>query len=357
MIFQIALIGCGSIAHVYADAVLGETNRAHLLAIADTKPNTLATFAARYNVANAYSSLSALLERHQPNLIIIATPPATHAALIEQALRAGAHVWCEKPLVASLAQLDRVQALVDETNLTCTSVFQWRFGSAGVHIKKQIQEGAFGRPLLGICHTLWHRLPAYYAVPWRGKWETELGGVGMNLGIHAMDFFLWLLGEWAEVNTMMTTLERDIEVENVMVATLRFRNGMLGSIVNSAVSPRQTSYIRLDFAKTTVELEHLYEHSDEHWRVHLPQETFDDQHAEWNAFPNTQPASQATQFAYLLDALERGETPSPSAADVRPTLDLVASLYKSAMTGQAVQANSIQPGDPFYDAMSGITLT
>ena len=52
-------------------------------------------------------------------------------------------------------------------------------------------------PLVGVCNTLWYRPDDYYAVPWRGRWETELGGVSMCLGIHLLDLLLFLLGESA----------------------------------------------------------------------------------------------------------------------------------------------------------------
>ena len=83
------------------------------------------------------------------------------------------------------------------------------------------------------CLTLWYRTAAYYAVPWRGKWATETGGTTAAHGIHAMDFMLWLLGDWAEVRAMVGTLFHDIEVDDVSMANVRFANGVLANITNS----------------------------------------------------------------------------------------------------------------------------
>src|SRR6185503_6125950 len=105
----------------------------------------------------------------------------------------------EKPMVGSLADLDRVEAAEKETGRSACSVVQWRFGSAALHYKKLIDAGTFGRSLTGACLTTWYRNDAYYEVPWRGKWKTELGGCTVGHGIHAMDLFLSFLGDWDEV--------------------------------------------------------------------------------------------------------------------------------------------------------------
>ena len=73
-----------------------------------------------------------------------------------------------------------------------------------------------------------------------------------------MDLFLWLSDDWQEVGAMTGTLDCAIEADDVSMATVRFSNGALGSIVNSALSPRQETYLRLDFQRATVELRSLY---------------------------------------------------------------------------------------------------
>lgn len=91
-------------------------------------------------------------------------------------------------------------------------------------MQQLIETEARGRPRVGNCLTVWYRPESYYAVPWRGKWETESGGVTMIHGIHAIDFFLWLYGEWSEVRAMIGTLVHDIDVEDVSMAMVRFEN-------------------------------------------------------------------------------------------------------------------------------------
>ncbi len=225
-----------------------------------------------------------------------------------------------------------------------------------------------GKPLVGICQTTWYRAHSYYEVPWRGKWETELGGPTMGHGIHAMDFFLWLLGDWREVRAMMATLDRHIEVEDVSMAIVRFENGALGSIVNSVLSPRQESYLRFDFQKATAEVTGLYGYSNNDWRYTsadippsdnpLEYGTADltvspEMLAQWQTIPTDMATSHESQIAALLDSMERNERPLVSGAEARRTIEFITCLYKAAVTGQSVQRGSIKPDDPFYQRIYG----
>jgi predicted dehydrogenase len=241
-----------------------------------------------------------------------------------------------------------------QTGTYCSSVFQWRFGSGAQHLKHLIQTEALGRPLVGICQTTWFRNHAYYQVPWRGKWSTEGGGSTMGHGIHAMDLFLWLLGDWEDVSAMMGTLDREIEVEDVSLAIVRFKNRALGSIVNSVLSPREETYLRFDFQKATVELTTLYGYTNKHWRFSQPPSTQDTSVlARWQELSHDRPASHTTQLAHLLDSLDQRARPLASTRDVRPTLEFITGIYKSAATGRIVHRGSIVEGDPFYYHVAG----
>src|SRR5205814_3895037 len=191
-----------------------------------------------------YTDATKMLAEQRPELVHICTPPGLHCKLSIQSMEAGAWVLCEKPICASLAELDRLADAEKRTGKFVSSVFQMRFGSAAQHLRKLMKENALGKPLVGLCNTTWYRSHEYYAVPWRGKWSTELGGPTMIHGIHVMDLFLYLLGDWQEVRAMIGTLDRKINVEDVSMAMVRFENGVMGSIVNSILCPRQETHLR-----------------------------------------------------------------------------------------------------------------
>jgi predicted dehydrogenase len=347
--FRVAIVGTGGIAGSHMNALRHEQERVEVVAAVDIAPQNLKVFCEQHDITHAYADMQTMLDEQKPNLVHICTPPSTHFDLAVQALKGGAHVFCEKPLVASLNEVDRLQAVERETGLTCSTVFQWRFGSGAQHLKRLIDGHELGRPLVGMCNTTWYRDAAYYQVPWRGKWDTELGGVSMGHGIHAMDMFLWLLGDWIEVSALIGTLDRDIEVEDVSMAHVRFANGALGSIVNSVLSPRQVSYVRFDFQRATVELEHLYSHSNTHWRFSIPEQaTYQADLERWRAIGDDVTGSHTAQLAHLLDTLERGEAPLTSGIQARTTVEFLTALYKSALTRQPVSRGSIDRDDPFY---------
>lgn len=349
-----ALIGTGGIAEAHAAAFHEAGERVNLVAAVDIDANRAAAFAAKHGIPHHYTDTAAMLAAHGPDLVSICTPPATHTDLTLQCMEAGAWVLCEKPLVASLAELDAITTAEARTGCYAASIFQIRFGSGAQHLKRLIDAGELGRPLVGLCQTLWYRDAAYYAVPWRGKWATELGGTIMIHGIHQIDLGLWLLGDWVEVHAATGTLDHDIEVEDVAMGIARMENGALLNIVSSAVSPRQVTYTRLDFQKATVELRYLYSYDNGGWRYSVAEHSpHADALAGWTAIPENVPAMQAAQLGSFLDSMDRGERPVASGGDVRRTMEFVTALYKAGLTGQPVQRGSITPDDPFYHAMNG----
>lgn len=351
---KIALIGTGGIAKSHVAAVRAQGDAVRLVAAMDVDAGRVQEFVATHEIARAYTDAAELLSNEQPDVVMIATPPSFHADLCIQAMEAGAWVLCEKPLVASLAELDRIQAAENRTGNYTSSVFQWRFGSGGQHLKRLIDQGVLGKPL--VCNSLitWYRAPAYYAVPWRGKWRTELGGTSMGHGIHAMDFVLWLLGEWQEVRATIGTLDREIEVEDVSMASVRFANGALANMTNSALSPRESSYVRFDFQQATVELTHLYSYRNADWRYSpLPDGSNAAAIAQAAQIPEDIQSSHAAQLTHFLADKAAGARPAVSGPDVRGTIEFLAALYKSGMTGQPVCRGELVPGDPWYAAMCG----
>ncbi len=345
-----AIVGTGGIAHVHAEALLHERERVELVAAADVNQQAAAAFAGKYGIPETYTDTHEMLARETPDLVHICTPPQLHAELTVACLEGGAWVLCEKPLVASLEQLDLIADAEARTGNFCSSVYQWRFGSGAQHLKKLIDAGALGRALLGLCQTTWFRDDAYYAVPWRGTWASELGGCTMGHGIHAIDLFLWLYGPWHNVTAKIGTLDHDIEVEDVSLALVEFENGALGSVVTSVVSPRQESYLRLDFQRATVELEHLHNFRNSDWTFTRPEGAPDD--SEWQ-LPVEAPTLHHAQVSYMVACFRQGTRPLTSGQGARQTLEFIASLYKSALTGRTVARGSIGVGDPFYGAMNG----
>jgi predicted dehydrogenase len=351
---RLAIIGTGNSVNNHLEAFNAVRDRIDVVAAVDLNEARVNEVAQANGIPNVYTDVGAMLAAEKPDLVSIVTPPVTHKDLAIQCLEAGAWVYCEKPLCASLAEFDSITEAEQRTGRYVSTVFQWRFGSAGKHLKHLIHTEAFGRPLVALCNTLWYRTQDYYNVSWRGKWKTEVGGPTMGLGIHLMDMFLWLMGEWDEVRAMVGTLDRQIEVEDVSMALVRFANGAMASIINSALSPRQETSLRLDFQKATLELTTIYRYSNEHWRISLPDNVdAPEVLAHWNELKDDLSGSHGVQLSELLDSMERNERPLVSGLEARRILEFTTSLYKSAFTGKPVQRGEIDASDPFYYAMNG----
>lgn len=350
------LIGTGAIAPAHVAACRDNAARVALAAAMNPDMAQARAFCEAHDIPAAYDDLDSMLAAERPDLALIASPPAVHVAQITACLEAGAWTLCEKPFCASLADLDRIEAVERRTGQRAASVFQVRFGAAGQRLKQLIDAGELGRPLLAVCHTLWFRDAAYYAAPWRGRWATETGGTTMTHGIHEIDLLLWLLGDWREVRAVAATLDHDIEVEDAAAAVVAFECGALASVISSAVSPRQETHLRLDFQRATVEARHLYGYASADWTYTLPPGVNDPALlARWRAVERDYPSSLSAQMAAFLDAYDQDAAPPVSGDDLRRTLAFVAALYKSAFTGQAVRRGDITPADPFYHAMNGVS--
>ncbi|MDX3380312.1 Gfo/Idh/MocA family oxidoreductase [Streptomyces niveiscabiei] len=352
-----AVIGTGAIArgsHLPALQELAAEGEVEVVAAVDIDAAAVEKFCAEGGIPHPYTDLELMLAEQRPDLVTICTPPTLHRAQSQAALRGGAWVLCEKPPVLTLAEYDAVAAEEGaETGPYSSIVFQHRFGSGTRHIRKLLAEKALGRPLVVHCQTTWYRDTAYYAVPWRGRWATEGGGPAMGHGIHQMDLMLDLLGPWSEVRAMAGRLVHDVETEDVSTALVRFENGAMATVVNSVLSPDEVSRIRVDCERATVELVHLYGHSNANWRITPAPGVSEEELAEWLDFGTDVPSSHLEQLRELVASMRAGARPRLSGEEGRASLELISALYKSAFTDVTVRRGEIGAGDPYYTALHG----
>jgi predicted dehydrogenase len=350
---SVAIIGTGTIARVHAEALVSLGNQARLVAAADTDADTLREFCSRYGIPDSHSSLHDLLDAGPPDLAVVCTPPGVHTEQALACLRAGSSVLVEKPPALSLADLQQMAAAESPGGPWLATVFQHRFGSGARRLRAMIDDGVLGRPLLAICHTAWFRDQAYFDVDWRGRWDTEGGGPTMGHGIHQMDLLSYLLGDWAEVSALARRQARQMETEDLSLAHVTFASGAVASVVNSVLSPREESYLRFDFERATVELNHLYGYGDDDWRVTPAPGHEDEVAAAWAAGERGVPSGHRAQFAAVLRSLRERTPPPVTSADALRTMRLVAGIYASAFLRRPVSPRDLGPGTPFYRRMDG----
>ena len=181
-----ALIGCGKVGQIHAQA-LEALPESEFVAACDVELPRAMSFAARFGV-KPYSDLARMLAECGVQALLIATPHPLHAAPAIEAARAGVHVLVEKPLAASLSDCDAMLAAARASVTKLGVISQRRFYEPVQRMKAAIDAGKIGRPALGVFMMYSWREPAYYrSDPWRGRWDTEGGGVLVNQSPHMID--------------------------------------------------------------------------------------------------------------------------------------------------------------------------
>lgn len=230
---RVGIVGCGKGSRLHA-AALAELPEARLAAALSRSQQRAERFAAEYGAAG-YSDPGRMLEEASLDAVIVCTPHPLHAEAALPFLRAGVHVLVEKPLAASLQDCDRMIEAAGAAGCRLGTVSQRRWYEPVLRVRRAIDEGKIGRPVLGTLTILGWRDQVYYASdPWRGTWNREGGGILVNQAPHQLDLLLWFMGRPVELFGYWDNLNHPyIEVEDTAVAVLRFASGALGSIVVS----------------------------------------------------------------------------------------------------------------------------
>jgi predicted dehydrogenase len=334
----VAIVGCGIGRSHMIEGYLPNADKFKVIAICDINPERLNAMADEFGVERRVSEFDDLLKMDDLDIVDICTPPVVHYPQLMAALAAGKHVICEKPLVGSLKEVDEVIAAEKSAKGRLMPVFQYRFGDGIEQVKRIIDAGIAGKPYVGTVETLWRREAPYYAVPWRGRWATELGGVLMGHAIHPHDLFVYLMGPIKSLFGRTATRVNAIEVEDCISASVELESGALGSFTATLGSADEVTRIRLAFENLTVESDHApYNPGAAPWKI-LPRN--EDTKAKIDKLlQNWQPVAPrfTTQMARFHTAL-LGGTPLPvTSADSRRALEIVTAMYHSSETREDVR--------------------
>ena len=217
--YQVAVIGCGGISRVHA-AVLHTLPDTNLIACADIRPERAEAMAEKYG-CRAYGSMDALLAAEKPDAVHLCTPHYLHAPMAAKAAERGIAVFSEKPPVINREQW----ALLEEAaaKVPLGICFQNRYNPNVREALRLIGDGTYGALLGGRAFVTWKRETPYYLDSgWRGRWETEGGGVLINQSVHTLDLLVRFFGAPEKVEAHMANhhLPGVIEVEDTVEAYL-----------------------------------------------------------------------------------------------------------------------------------------
>jgi UDP-N-acetyl-2-amino-2-deoxyglucuronate dehydrogenase len=233
MTVRFAILGPGKVARVHADA-LARIPDAQLVAVSGRNVERAEALAAAHG-ARVDEGLEATIERGGVDAVILCTPHPLHAEQAIAAARAGLHVVVEKPMALTVVDADAMIAAARAADVVLSVVSQRRWYAPVLRVRDAIEGGRIGEPGLASVEVLGWRGADYYAMDaWRGTQIGEGGGVLVNQAVHQLDLLRWFLGPVAEVDAWTSNVNHpDLDVEDTVVAAIRFTGGALASFIAS----------------------------------------------------------------------------------------------------------------------------
>ena len=194
------LVGCGWVAHDYVVPALLATANAHLVALCDRDPAALARVASLAPDAFATSDLDALLATPGLDAVYVATPNASHPAIVAMAARAGCAVLCEKPMARTAAEACEMVRACTEYGVQYATAFDQRFHAAHRCLRELIAADALGTiTCVRVHYACWTppdwRPAAWAHDNWRADPAVAGGGAMLDLAPHGLDLVQTLLDE------------------------------------------------------------------------------------------------------------------------------------------------------------------
>ena len=343
---RVGILGCGQIANSHA-TVLRSLPGVDLVAVADVSLDRARSFAEVHDVPRAYADAEDLLAGDL-QAVMVCTPHAAHEAGVLAAARYGIHVLCEKPMALAL---DEAHRMIEATRLAGVRfgvVFQRRFWPAAARIRRAIDDGRLGPPIIGGVIARFNRDAAYYAEPWRGTWAAEGGGVLMTQAIHHIDLLQWFMGSPTRVAGRSATLKHReiIQVEDTVVATVEFASGALATIqAGTTFRPGLGAQVWVSDADgRTAGVTEFPEGVGftDLWTVPGEEEFASAYHSSLTFDPPLADVHRqlmpyhALQIEDFVDAIRSGQDPAVTGVEAAKSLAIVRAVYASSRTGQPV---------------------
>jgi predicted dehydrogenase len=358
----VGVIGAGAISGCHADGYASAGGRVRLIGVADLDVDRAQRLRRSFEFDTAVADYRELLARPEIDLVSVCTPPATHAGIMLDALTAGKHVLCEKPITTDVHDAIAIgNAAREHPGLRVSCVFQHRDDPALLRARWVIREGLIGEVCSARVGAHARRRADYYSNG-RGQRDVDGGGALIIQGIHVLDAMVWLLGGVESVSATMGTLAHDIEAEDTIAGWARLRNGGLATVECSTCAHRDRYEMDIQGQLGSLHLRY-YPGWGRAWRLSIKLvgrgtalRTGREARHRFPS-PTVHRASDAARLASakaiggdrrprhsghglhirrFLDAIELGKRPPVPPSEARRSIELVAGFYRSASEGRPV---------------------
>ncbi|MGQ9673219.1 MAG: Gfo/Idh/MocA family protein [Candidatus Aminicenantales bacterium] len=349
--FRFGIIGAGVISHYHATAIKAHPD-GEIVAVADVNRAAADRFVAEHG-GEATTDLEAMLRRPDLDAICVCSPTYLHAEHAIAAIHAGKHVVVEKSMATNLQDATRMIRAARDRQVKLAVIFQKRTEEAPQRIKKAIADGVFGQMVFGDASIKYWRNQAYYdSADWRGTWEKEGGGATMTQGTHGIDLLLYMMGDVEKIYAWIDTIAHvRIEVEDVALALLKYKNGAYGRLqATTAANPGQGNVFEFNGTHGSAI---LVEDTITSWAVSESKEVLAKETISGAIGKASTAASSATvfpveghikQIANFIAAVRGEEELICDGVEGRRSLHLIMALYESARRREEVDLSELLEG-------------
>jgi UDP-N-acetyl-2-amino-2-deoxyglucuronate dehydrogenase len=333
----IGIVGTGAIALKHAQ-VIAELENATLLGLFNPNPKSAEAAKSRFS-APVFSDIDDFLGMEGLDIVCICTPSGMHLEPGLAAVQAGKHLMVEKPIEINVLRADQLIEAAEQKGVKLAVIFQNRFSPDYQRLKTAVDEGVFGRLLMGNAYVNWFRNEAYYSTSnWKGTLKADGGGALINQGIHTIDLLLDLMGDVKSVYGQVQTTLYPIEGEDLGAALVNFNNGALGNITSAtALYPGYPERIEIFGTEGSAILEggrliawNVRDQPPLELGASLAQ-------GSGSSDPNAIGIQlHLDQWNLFLDALDNGQNVVVDGKTARKSVELICAIYESSRRGMAV---------------------
>ena len=228
---NVGIIGAGRIGRLHAEHLAYRIPQAKVLVVTDIILEAAQECAAECGIPTAAQDHRVIMENPDIGAVIICSSTDTHAQMIEEAAVAGKHIFCEKPIALDLARIDQALVAVEKAGVKLQVGFNRRFDANHRRVRQAVEQGEIGEPHL--LHII-SRDPAPPPI----EYVRVSGGIFLDMTIHDFDMARFLIGReveevYAVGGVMVDPAIGEAGDIDTTIITLRFENGVIGTIDNS----------------------------------------------------------------------------------------------------------------------------
>tara|TARA_B100000035_G_C21007016_1_gene557776 strand:+ start:411 stop:1478 length:1068 start_codon:yes stop_codon:yes gene_type:complete len=340
---KFALLGCGRIAKRHSELLgFNKIKNATLVSVCDINEQKAKKIAMQFNVPY-FTDMHEMMQKQSLDVVSVLTESGYHAKHVISLAKYGKHIVVEKPMALTLNDADSMIRACDENNCKLFVVKQNRFNVPVIKLRQAYEADRFGKIVLGTVRVRWCRDQDYFNQDsWRGTMALD-GGVIANQASHHIDMLEWMVGDVESVFAKANTSFVDIEAENTVVATLKFKNGALGIVeATTATRPHDLEgSISILGEKGSVVISGFAVNKIQTWAFKKKIKGDDDILNKYSVNPpNVYGFGHQAYYEHVVDSIKNKKTPLVDGISGKKSLELIIAIYQSIESGKEVFLSS-----------------